>query len=661
MEKRTESLRIIALILFLVQIILTVVMHWIFRQPFDIMAAVFTVVDAILVVYLFYCYENEKKARLVSISRVLGSEAKDALIYSQMGIVTYDDDYIVTWCSELFDQRGMNMIGERLTRILPGTEVLLNGDSDKIIINVGDTQYEVLRGETSRVLFVRDVTEYNKLEENYEDEKLVLGLVHLDNYEETIQYEDEQKIANINTNIRQKIIEWCKGYNSIVRRIRGDRFLVILTEKEFRRMLESRFTILGYVKKEAAHLNVAISVSMAFAHGTSDFNELDNMINDLIELVLSRGGDQVAVREYGQDVRFYGMSSEASEKNSKVQVRVMAHTLRGIVKESDNVFIVPHKDADFDAVGASLGLSRLIQAFGKTASVVMKGISIEDEAQAVVTENLDKIEDNHNIISEEEALEFLTKKSLVIVCDHHSADLTSAPQLVNDAKRIVVIDHHRRKQETNIEAMMVYNEPSASSTVELVTELIEFQPARVELTAFEATFMYTGLLVDTDNFRSRCSSRSFEVCAYLRKEGADISMANEWLKETVEQFETRNKVLSYSEIINGNICIAALPEKEGIISRTMVAQVANSVLDIRNMDASFVIAQVDENTWAVSGRSNGEVNVQIILEAMGGGGHFAAAGVQKTDTSTKQLRDELMEAINNYLEGVDTDESNSAE
>ncbi len=661
MEHPSDRVRIIAVVVFLVQIILLIVLHLIFRQPFNLLGAIFTLADLLFVVYAIIVYENEKRSRLISVSRVLGGEAKDALVYGQTGIIIYDDDYNATWCSELFEERKMDLIGERITRTLPGSEVLLNGDSDKALLTVNDRQYEVVRSESSRVLFVKDVTEYNELEESYEDEKLVLGLVHLDNYEETIQYEDEQKIANINTNIRQKIIEWCKGFNSIVRRIRGDRFLVIMTEKEFRRMIEDRFSILDEVKKEAAHLNVAISASMAFAHGTSDFNELDNMINDLIELVLSRGGDQVAVKEYGQEVRFYGTSSEANEKNSKVQVRVIAQTLKGIIKDSDNVFIVPHKDADFDAVGACLGASRFVQAFDKTAYIVLNGITIEESARAVVEENIEKIEEQHNLISEEDAMEFLTKKSLIIIADHHSADLTAAPKLVEAGKRIVVIDHHRRKQETNMEAMMMYNEPSASSAVELITELIEYQPARVELNTFEATFMYTGLLVDTDNFRSRCSSRSFEVCAYLRKEGADIALSNEWLKETIEQFEIKNKLLKYSEIVNGNICIAALPEKEGTVSRTLISQVANSVLAIKDIDASFVIAQVDEDLWAVSGRSNGEVNVQIILEALGGGGHFAAAGVQKSETSTQQLRSELMDAISDYLEGAEKDESDSAE
>lgn len=661
MEFQTDRLKFFALGLFLIQVSVLIALQWFFAQDFSVLAAIFTLLDASFVVYLIFQYEKEKKERVISISRVLGTETKDVLIYGQIGVIIYDDDYIATWCSELFVERGIELIGERITRSIPGSEVLLNGDSDKAIFTIGEREYEFSRSENGRVLFVKDVTELNELETIYNDEKIVLGLIHLDNYEETIQYEDEQKIANINTNIRQKVIEWAKGYGSIIRRIRGDRFLVVLNEKEFREMLKDRFSILDSIKKEANDLNVAISCSIAFARGTSDNTELDNMINDLLELVLSRGGDQVAVKAYGEEVQFYGTSSEASEKKSKVQVRVIAQTLKGIINESDNVFVVPHKDADFDAFGACLGISRFVQAFNKNAFIVSKDISIEESARDVINENLESIEQRHAIISEEDAIEFSTKKSLVIVCDHHSLDLTAAPDLVKKNKRIIILDHHRRKQETTIEAMLIYNEPSASSTVELVAELIEYQPARVELDTFEATFMYAGLLVDTDGFRSRCSSRSFEVCAYLRREGADISLANDWLKESLQQFEIKNKLLKYSEIINGNIMLAVLPEKEGMISRSMISQVANSVLQIKDIDASFVIAKTEEDICSISGRSNAEVNVQLILEQLGGGGHFTAAGVQQKGAATAELRKKLLEAINEYLEGAETDEGNTAE
>lgn len=657
---RTDKLKFYALAVLLVQIAVLIVLRFFFGKAFSVVTVIFTLIDAAVIGVIVFAYEKALKSRVMDTTRVLGNDAKDGMVYAQLGIVSYDDDYIVTWASELLDERGIKIIGEKITRVIPGIEVLLNGETDKDVFVIREREYEITKATGSRTLFMKDVTEYNSLNATYNNEKTVLGLIYLDNYDETVQYEDERKIALINTNIRQKIVEWGTGYGAVVRRVRSDRFTVVINEGDFRRMLYDKFSILEQIKEEADKLDVAISASMAYAYGTSNLNTLDTATNELLELVLSRGGDQVAVREIGQEIRFYGASSDASEKTSKVKARVISQTLRGIIKEADNVFVVPHKEADFDAVGACLGVSRIAQALGKRANIVLEGISIENSARAVLEDNYDELESRHNIISERDAVELLTRKSVVVVVDHHSSDLTSAPDLVSRANKIVIIDHHRRKTETNISAMLIYNEPSSSSAVELVSELIQYQPEEVELDEFESTYMYTGLVVDTDGFKSRCSGRSFEVCAFLRKKGADIALSNEWLKDSIEEFETKTKILKYSRIINNNILIAALPESEGSVTRTMVAQVANSALSIKGVDAAFVIARIDGDIIALSGRSNGTVNVQLIREKLGGGGHFTAAGLQRTDTTVEAVHSELLQAINGFLEGDVTDENHTS-
>ncbi len=657
---RTDKLKFYALAVLLVQIAVLIVLRFFFGKAFSVVTVIFTLIDAAVIGVIVFAYEKALKSRVMDTTRVLGNDAKDGMVYAQLGIVSYDDDYIVTWASELLDERGIKIIGEKITRVIPGIEVLLNGETDKDVFVIREREYEITKATGSRTLFMKDVTEYNSLNATYNNEKTVLGLIYLDNYDETVQYEDERKIALINTNIRQKIVEWGTGYGAVVRRVRSDRFTVVINEGDFRRMLYDKFSILEQIKEEADKLDVAISASMAYAYGTSNLNTLDTVTNELLELVLSRGGDQVAVREIGQEVRFYGASSDASEKTSKVKARVISQTLRGIIKEADNVFVVPHKEADFDAVGACLGVSRIAQALGKRANIVLEGIAIENSARAVLEDNYDELESRHNIISERDAVELLTRKSVVVVVDHHSSDLTSAPDLVSRANKIVIIDHHRRKTETNISAMLIYNEPSSSSAVELVSELIQYQPEEVDLDEFESTYMYTGLVVDTDGFKSRCSSRSFEVCAFLRKKGADIALSNEWLKDSIEEFETKTKILKYSRIINNNILIAALPESEGSVTRTMVAQVANSALSIKGVDAAFVIARIDGDIIALSGRSNGTVNVQLIREKLGGGGHFTAAGLQRTDTTVEAVHSELLQAINGFLEGDVTDENHTS-
>ena len=486
---RTDKLKFYALAVFLLQITALIVLQVFFGKAFSILARIFTLIDAAGTAFIIYRYEKERKERVIDTTRVLGTDAKDGMVYAQLGIISYNEEYIITWASELFDQRNIRLIGEKVTRVIPGVEVLLNAESDKDVFVIRDREYEITKASGSRTLFLKDVTEFNSLNAIYNSEKTVLGLIYLDNYDETVQYEDEAKIALINTNIRQKVVEWGTSYGAVVRRVRSDRFNVVINEGDFHRMVYDRFSILEQVKEEADNLDVAISASMAFAYGSADLNVLDNATNELLELVLSRGGDQVAVREIRQEVRFYGASSEASEKTSKVKARVIAQTLRGIIKEADNVFVVPHKEADFDAVGACLGISRIAQSLGKAANIVLEEIAIENSARKVLEDNYDELEARHNIVSEQDAIELLTKKSVVIVVDHHSSDLTSSPDLVSRAKKVVIIDHHRRTTETNIAAMLIYNEPSSSSAVELISELMQYQPVQVDLDEFEATYM----------------------------------------------------------------------------------------------------------------------------------------------------------------------------
>jgi len=664
MDDRMDRYKIGALVLFILQIFLVLLCQLVLRIDYSFLAFIFTLIDGVVLLLFIYQYENTAQNKLMSVSRILGNDARDAFIYGQVGIVIYDDDYTVTWVNELFEQRHIELIGLSIVKEIPAIEELFKGESDKAEFMLKGRRYEAVQREDAQILFFRDITEQAGLAERYANEKAVLGLIHLDNYADTIQYEDEQQIALINTNIRQRVIEWANKYDAVIRRLSSDRMLVVLNEQHFNRMIEDRFDILDIVKTEAQHLDVMISVSMAFALGTSDFAELDSMLNDLLELALSRGGDQVAVRSYGQDVKFYGTSSPSSEKRSKVRARVIAQSLHGIINESDKVFIVPHADADFDAMGACLGISRIVQAVHKPAYIVAHDIELESKAGSVLQQNLVQLSSDHQFISEAEGLDMLTRNTAVVVVDHHSMDLNAAPQLVGKARRLVIIDHHRRKTDTNLSAMMIYNEPAASSTVELVTELLQYQSVTVDITELEATYMYTGLLVDTDGFRSHAGSRTFEACAYLRKNGADIGQANDWLKDTYDEFLKKTDVMKYCAIAGDGIIISAIPEETGsYLSRTVISQAANSILMVRDVEAVFVIARIAEDDWAISARSNGRINVQMIMENMGGGGHFNAAGLQRSGTSVAQMYNQLQQAINKYKEeqGAEKNEDNIAE
>lgn len=619
----------------------------------------FFIINLAIVMWVFMRLEKDKLNRELDISRILGRDAKDALLFGEIGILTYDDQYMVTWTNEFLDQRGIDIVGKKVTTWIHEINDLFYGDVDRITAHNGDYIYEITRKDNAQVLYIRDVTKLEDLAERFDREQVVIGLLQLDNYMEIQQYEDETMMANINTNLRQPVSEWAKSYGMLVRRMRSDRFLVVLNEATFDKVKEDKFSILQQIRKAAEDIDVQITLSMAYARGTSDLHELDEMVSNLLELAQSRGGDQVAVKRYGESVKYYGGTSEAQEKHSRVRVRVMAQAIKEAILDADKVFIVGHKEMDFDCMGSALGVSRMVSSYGREAYIVSKGGGIESQLSEALDLYSKVLEERHTFISDNEACKISGKNDLVIVVDHHNPQQSGAPLIIEKLSKVIVIDHHRRSENFIDNPLLVYVESGASSVSELVTELLPYQTQKVDVGEEEATIMYLGILIDTNRFKSRTGSRTFEAAAVLKKMGVDPITAENLLKEDFSDFEAKTQVLKYARKYNGNTIIAAVDDKQ-ILSRTLMSQVADQLLNIKGVEASFVIAKIDEETAAVSARSKGVMNVQIIMEKMQGGGHFTAAALQRKETSVDAIEKELQETIDAYLKEESGNESNTA-
>ena len=307
---------------------------------------ILVIINSLVVIWVVYWFESDREQRDIDISRILGHDAKDALLIGEMGIITYDEQYCATWMSELLQERGVNIVGKKLTSWIGDITELFQGEVDSITAHDGEYVYEITRKENGQVLFVKDITEFARISEKFQEDGIVAGLLQLDNYMEIQQYEDETKMAQINTCLRQPLVEWADKYGMLIRRLRSDRFLVVLNEKIYQQVVEDKFAILNTVRKNAEDIDVSITLSMAFARGTDDFAQLDTMISDLLELAQSRGGDQAAVKKYGESVKYYGGNSEAREKRSKVRVRVMSQAIREAIMEAKRVFVIGHRDME---------------------------------------------------------------------------------------------------------------------------------------------------------------------------------------------------------------------------------------------------------------------------------------------------------------------------
>jgi len=637
----------IALIL-LAEILILLLFFVFFFSLVYLLLFIFLMVNITIIFVIVQQYEKDYRQRVISITRILGKDAKDALLLGGIGIVTYDDNYIVTWMNELFEQRDLYLIGNRITALSAEINRLFMGDVDQLVVTIHDRTYEVSRKDEAQLLFFKDITDYQSLALAYENEHVVLGIIHLDNYEETTQYEEEQKIAFIDSQIRQPVVEWARQHGMFLRRIRADRFLVVLNEQIFKTISNEHFDILQYIRKTSQEMDVAITLSMAFSRGISDFIQLEEMANYALELAQSRGGDQVAIKTFDQDIKYFGGGSEAQEKRSKVRVRVIAQTIRDLIAQSNRVIIVGHKEMDFDCMGSAIGISRIVEAYGKEVYIVSESGGVETKLKDALVKYNPHLLQRHTFINDEMAYDLLDDKTLVVMVDHHNAAHSNATKVIENAKKVMIIDHHRRGSDFTFNPVMVYIESSASSVSELVTELIPYQSGKVDLSAEEATIMLTGLMIDTNRFRNRTGSRTFEAASYLRKMGADTQEADNLLKDEFGEFELKTSILKNAQIRAKGIVVAPYHNQK-IVSRSIMSQVADMILSIKDVEASFVIARIDETQVGISARSKGSINVQVIMEKMSGGGHFSAAALQLENTTVEELLAQLDSSIAEYL------------
>lgn len=625
---------------------------------FDVLAAVFILIsEAAIIFFLFEKFQEISEEQSVGVKNILGNAAGEAFISGGVGMIQYDDDYVITWMSELFQTRNINRVGTKVLTWIPEADDLISGKEDTAYVQLDNRMYELHRKEDEPILFFKDVTELTEYKEKYHDERIVIGAASLDNYDENNSYGDESEEAAINTNVRTPLLEYCEAHGIYTKRISSSRYLLILDEKIFSDLAADHFSILGKVRKAAQKQDMVITLSMAFARGTSDFGQLDTMVTNLMDLAQTRGGDQVAMQTYGEDVKYFGGSTEAAEKRSRVRVRVMSHALRDLIMRSSNVIICGHKMADFDCIGSAICLARMAESLHKPAVVIAKTGGIEEKLSAALKENADAISAEVDFVTESEAMNHLSDNTLVIMTDHHNSKQSNGSKVLENAKRIVIIDHHRRSTEMGVKPVLVYIEAGASSTCELLTEMIPYVSSTMELTPLNATLMLTGMIVDTQTWRVRTGARTYDAASELKELGADSNKAYGWLKDSFEDFALKAQVAVNSERYPNGIVIAIVKDRQ--LTRSMMSQVADSLLSVQGVQGAFVIANDDDNESAISARSDGHINVQVIMENMNGGGHMTAAALQRPKCNLDDLKAELLGAIDDYNKEDEADESDS--
>ncbi|MGN1270436.1 MAG: DHH family phosphoesterase [Clostridia bacterium] len=585
----------------------------------------------LIIVYTIWVYKRRKSEisnYITDLTINVDSAAKNTLINSPFPLIILETDGNVIWRSSKFNKEFANVgINAYIDDIAKEIKIDIENQNMTRIdkqISIEDKIYNVIGNfvkikqknakKTSKymtILYFVDITEKQEILKKYEESKLCVGIIMVDNYEEVIQRVQPEETPQIMAKIEKELYDWANDVQGIMIKKERDTFVFIFEQKFLDKMKEEKFAILDKIKEIRNDENIQITLSIAISDEGNTNYEKYQSATDAMDIALGRGGDQAVIKTEGKYV-FFGGRAQELEKRTKVKARVVAHALEELIEDASNVIIMGHLNGDIDSMGSSLGLYRFAKTLGKDAYVVNNttGLSLNS-----FIETLEKQDEYKEVlVDKSRAMSLITEDTLLIITDTHKKSYVEIPELLEKTEKIVVIDHHRRGTDYIENAILTFHEAYASSASELVTEIIEYGTNNVQLKQIEAESLYAGIMVDTKNFTFKTGVRTFEAAAYLRKYGIDIIKIKKWFQSDLESYNVIADIVKKAEIINDTIGISEYEEKDKN-ANLICAKAADELLTISNITASFVIGNLGDKI-CISGRSIGDINVQIILEKL---------------------------------------------
>ena len=630
------------------------------------------IIPSIILYISILCYtyfaNNKRKSeiseQLQDLTLTVDSAAKSSLINSPFPLVILETNGNIVWKSSKFvtefaDIDMDNYIDDLIIDIKDEIEKSDNKKRKSVIrqIQIGKKTYTV-QGEFAKskkyerkkspeymmILYFIDETEKVKLKQENEDKKICVGIIMIDNYEEVTQRVDAEQKTQLMAKVESTIYDWVNETNGILVKADRDTYVYVFEQKNLEKIKEEKFAILDSIKNLVRKDKIPLTLSIAISNEGDTERDVYKSASAAMDVILGRGGDQAVIRQNGKYL-FFGGKVEEVEKRTKVKARIVAHALEELIKENDKIMIMGHTNPDIDAIGSALGIYRIAKTLEKEAKIVanVETPSIKDLYESI------KDQYQEVFISSETALAQVDSGTLIIVVDTHKKTYVESPELLTKTNKIVIIDHHRRSADFIDNSILTFQEVYASSAAELVTEIIQYTQNEVELSEVEAEALYAGIMMDTKNFTFKTGVRTFEAAAYLRRCGVDIIKVKKWFQSDLESYNTISEIVRKAEIVRDSIGISIYDVQEKETS-LICAKAADELLTIGNITASFVLGLMEDGKVCISGRSIGDVNVQMILEKLGGGGHITLAGAQLENVTIDEAKQELISKINEYFE-----------
>lgn len=600
-------------------------------------------------------YVVELNNYILNLSYRIKRGEQEALIKMPIGIILINQNEEIDWINPYMQTQLSNeesVLGKHISEVNEEIYQLVQNidNADSNLLQWNNKIFQVILQEDIHAIYLMDITEYAEVREKYEEARPVVGWLFLDNYDEVVQGLDDRGVSGFNSLLTTYLSNWGKQHSIFYKKTSDDKYFLLLNRSELERIENEKFNIIDNIRDRTSKRNLPLTISIGIAYGDDDFEKLAEVAQSNLDLALGRGGDQAIVKEVDKEPRYYGGKTNPMEKRTRVRSRMISQAMQELIKESDQVFVMGHKNPDMDAIGSSLGIARISMMLKKKCYVVVDQDDLSSDVSKLMKEIETQNQVNQNIISPQEAEEQITDNDLVILVDHHKPFMSIAPNLLKKTKKNIVIDHHRRGEEFTENPLLVYIEPYASSTAELITELFEYVSSEGEpINRIEATAMLGGIIVDTNNFSLRTGSRTFDAASYLQSVGANSTMIQRLLKEDPETYLKRSKLIETLEFVHEGVAIAH-GKDEQIYPPVTSAQTADTMLSMSGVEAAFVITKRSDDMIGISARSLGKINVQIIMEKMGGGGHLSNAATQIDGKSVQEVREELIELIQTELD-----------
>lgn len=656
---KDSRLLIAVLSVFLLTVISTVVAFFI-NAIFGVAMLLIFILEIFWAIFGIYILAQNTNDYAANLSYRIKRGEQEAMIKMPLGILLYDESRHVQWVNPylqlyLGDQdaigKTIESVDKKLGKLVD--EALEAKTSQSKVVKWGERQFEMVVQDSIGVIYLLDITRYADIADKYRAERLAIGQIFIDNYDELSERMHDQELARTSTYLQTTLNDYAKKFNSFLKRIDEDHFLLLAHLQDLEAMEEDKFSVLDKIRLETSRNNTPLTLSVGIAYGGESLRKIANQAQANLDLALGRGGDQVVLRELGQVARFYGGKSNPMEKRTRVRARMVSQALGELFKDVDQVFVQGHQRPDMDSVGSGIGVVKIARLHGVKAHFLLDTEHCNYDVDRLVKKMQAKNNPKLDLfLSPEEANAEATPNSLLVLVDHSKYSITYDQNLYNRLKnRIVVIDHHRRGEEFPENPMLTYVEPYASSASELVTEMVEYQQPEEDnrvLTNLEATAMLAGITVDSKEFSLRTGTRTFDAASYLRSIGADSSLVSEILKEDISSFLVRTHLVSSLQMLRPKMAIMQGPENK-IIDPIITAQAADTALDLEGVAASFAITRRSNESIGISARSMGKINVQVIMEKLGGGGHLSNAATQLKDISVDEACQKLLSAIDEYL------------